>query len=139
MPVRTVPGRIVPCLLALATTIGAADAATCRPRDLTGIWVGHATVQKDLYCLIEVRKDGTIPQSSCFNPKSLKSAATLDGSLSLGRDCKVQGAFTFKSTDPAITTPATFKGKLKTETGIMSGNFVIFGEGEAYRFIRQLD
>jgi hypothetical protein len=123
-------------LLAAALAVPAA-AATCDPEAVAGLWVGHATVEKDLYCLIDVRKSGAVAQSSCFDPKSLKPVATLVGKLALAADCTVKGTFEFSSGD--VVTPAKFKGVLKAKQQTMTGDFVIFGEGESYRFVRQLD
>ena len=69
-------------LLAAASAVPAA-AATCKPESVAGLWVGHATVEVDLYCLIDVKKSGVVAQSSCFNPKTLKPEATLDGKVTL--------------------------------------------------------
>jgi len=123
-------------LLAAASAVPAA-AATCKPETVAGLWVGHATVQVDLYCLIDVKKSGVVAQSSCFNPKTLKPEATLDGKVTLEKDCTVKATFQFKS--GKVTDPAKFRGKMTSDGQKMAGDFVIFGAQEAYRFIRQLD
>ncbi len=126
-------------LALLATLAGAAPAAaaSCKPESVAGLWVGHATVQVDLYCLIDVKKSGVVAQSSCFNPKTLKPEATLDGKVTLEKDCTVKATFQFKS--GKVTDPAKFRGKMTSDGQKMAGDFVIFGAQEAYRFIRQLD
>jgi hypothetical protein len=128
---------VAPLALLAAVSAVPAAAAICEPEAIAGLWVGHATVEKDLYCLVDVKASGAVKQSSCFDPKTLKPVATLDGKLTLSTDCKVKGTFEFVSGD--VVTPAKFKGVLKTKQQTMTGDFVIFGEGESYRFVRQLD
>lgn len=126
-------------LLAAASAVGSvpAAAASCKPDSVAGLWVGHATTEVDLYCLIDVKKSGAVVQSSCFNPKTLKPEATLDGKVTLQRDCTVKATFEFKSAKK--TAPAKFRGKMTSNGQKMAGDFIIFGAQEAYRFIRQLD
>ena len=130
---------VAPLALALLAATAAAPvaAATCKPEAVAGLWVGHATVQVDLYCLIDVKKSGAVRQSSCFNGKTLKPAATLDGKVTLEKDCTVKATFQFKS--GKVTDPAKFRGKMTSDGQKMAGDFIIFGAQEAYRFVRQLD
>lgn len=122
--------------LPLAAFAGTADGADCKTKLLTGVWVGHATVEADYYCLIQVKQNGWITRTSCFNPKTLKPVATLEGRFTVDHACKVTAAFEFKyTTGPA--TDAKFKGKLDPEKGLMSGDFVVLGASEAYRFSQQ--
>jgi hypothetical protein len=123
-------------LLAAASAVPAA-AASCKPESVAGLWVGHATTEVDLYCLIDVKKSGAVVQSSCFNPDTLKPEATLDGKVTLEKDCTVKATFQFKSAKE--TAPAKFRGKMTSNGQKMAGDFVIFGAQEAYRFIRQID
>ena len=116
---------------------GAADAADCKTKFLRGVWVGHATTEVDLYCTLQVKENGWTTESSCFNPKTLKQAATLDGRFTVKSNCEVSASFDFTNGATGKVSPATFKGVMKPETGVLSGDFVIFGEGEAYRFVQQ--
>lgn len=133
--------RLVAAVLALpvVATAGTAQAATCNPKVLQGLWVGHATFQVDLYCLVDVARSGKIVQSSCFAAKSLKPTASLDGKFALDGDCKVSGNFDLTVYKSGKVSPATFKGRLNTDKELMNGDFVIFGASEDYRFVKQLD
>lgn len=122
--------------IALAAA-GGAEAASCKTKFLRGVWVGHATTEVDLYCMLQFKENGVTAVTSCFNPKTLKSVATLDGSLKVTGDCKVTGAFDLLLAATGKTSPATFTGKMRPDEGVMTGDFVIFGEGEAYRFVQQ--
>jgi hypothetical protein len=126
-------------LFAVSATVGAAAAESCSSKFFEGVWVGHASTEVDLYCLLELNKNGATRQSSCFSPKSLKATATLDGKLTLGEDCKVTGTFELTINRTGKSDPAAFKGRLVPEKGAIVGDFVIFGEGEAYKFTKQLD
>jgi hypothetical protein len=127
-------------VLAALIAAGATSAeAACKTRDLRGLWVGHATAQLDLYCLVEFGKDGVIDQSSCFSPKTLKPTGALSGSLAVTADCKVGGAFDLTIFKSGKVSPATFNGRVVRDGEVMNGNFFIFGEPEDYRFYRQLD
>ncbi len=67
----------------------------------------------------------------------MKRAATLDGKFTLQRDCTAEGTFEFD--DGKAKKPAKFRGKLKPDRQVLTGDFVIFGAQESYRFVRQLD
>jgi len=116
---------------------GAADAASCTTKFLRGVWVGHATTEVDLYCTLEIKDNGWTVESSCFNPKTLQQAATLEGRFAVTKSCDVTASFDFTNGATGKVSPATFKGRMRPETGVMTGDFVIFGKGEAYRFVQQ--
>ncbi len=132
------PLAAVTLLAALAAGASSAEAA-CKTKLLTGLWVGHATDQADLYCLTEFGKDGVILQSSCFNPKTLKPVGALSGGLIVSAGCKVGGSFDLTIFKSGKVSPATFNGRLVREGEVMNGDFFIFGAPEDYRFYRQLD
>lgn len=125
--------------VALAASPSAAEAAACKTKALEGLWVGHATAQLDLYCLVEFGKDGVIDQSSCFSPKTLKPTGALSGGLTVTADCEVSGDFALTIFKSGKESPASFNGRLIREDQVMNGDFVIFGAPEDYRFYRQLD
>jgi hypothetical protein len=132
---RTITAAATALLLLAAA--GTAEAAQCEPELLRGIWVGHATTEVDLYCLIDVDAKGLVLQSSCFAPKSLRPVATLSGRLQLSEDCAVRARFTL--TLDRTSTPAVFRGRLVPGRSTMNGDFVVLGQSEDYRFVRQLD
>ena len=126
--------------LAIALSASAsAEAAVCKTKALEGLWVGHATAQLDLYCLVRFGKDGVIDQSSCFSPKTLKPTGALSGGLTVTADCKVSGKFALTIFKSGKESPASFNGRLIRDDQVMNGDFFIFGAPEDYRFYRQLD
>jgi hypothetical protein len=131
--------RLMSALIALplAAAGAAAEAASCKPGEIAGLWVGHATNQKDYYCLVDVDAEGRIGRTSCLNPKTLKGVARLDGRFTVSRDCRVTGKFTFVYDDSGAKTAATFKGRLDAEAGLMDGDFIVLHASELYRFARQ--
>jgi len=108
---------------ALAATLafaGAASAATCKTKFLTGVWVGTANADGDDYCVVQFNTRGWIIQANCFDPASLKPTGTFDGRFTATPACKVAGNYdVIPVRGPKVL--ARFTGTLDPETGLMKG------------------
>jgi hypothetical protein len=77
----------------LMGTAGAAHAAQCTTKFLTGLWVGAADEEDPAYCVVQFKENGWISQASCFDPPVLKSIVTWKGRFTVTKNCSVTGDF----------------------------------------------
>ena len=122
---------------ALIGTAGAAEAAQCTTKFLTGLWVGAAEEEDPAYCVVQFKTNGWITQASCFDPPVLKSTMTWTGRFTVAKDCSVTGDF-----DAAVKggRKINFKysGTMDAKRGIIQGTMKPRnGPSVTYDFVQQ--
>jgi len=124
-------------VVALMGTVGAAEAAQCTTKYLTGLWFGAADEEDPTYCAVQFKTNGWITEASCIDPPVLKSTMTWTGRFTVTKDCSVTGNFDGTAKNGRKFN-YKYSGTMDPKRGIIKGTMKVRnGPSATYDFVQQ--